>query len=1009
MILPKSAVIDGFASESVVMRLVKLFNYLVIACLLQQTLAVRAEGDNSLATEKRDVYYLIVDKSGSVFNSRIHLDVLISKAVSNAVERLSPSTELNVVLFGSTTGPRWSQALMSPRNKTEFYKWFNEKYKSGGKTLLYETVAGIFEEVWQKKDQYRRIDIDVLTDGDDTNDSSLYKNWSSVEAKLPDHDWIEKKKTVGELGISWVVLGQTSVKAPPSEGSFIELTTVTHPEQEPILLGPKPKANFQFNPSVAETDQKILFALNSSVGITNVIWNFGDGSPALSKSDMAPLSYNYKGAGEYTVTAKVAGFAGQDEFRDKVSVRKSVPLTAKFESQPQARIKERVIFSDESLGSPDTWIWSVNDEVITNRTLTYTFATSGVYSVSLTVKKDSKAAPSLTKTVRVLDPIPLKASFNPPKEVRVGVSKRFIDQSEGMPATWHWSFGGQGESRDRHPEFTFETAGQLTIRLVVTDADQKRADTNEQVLVVLSRPPLEASFRVEKTVQVGKDVTPYDTSKGNPTAWHWKVNGQKDSNEQHPTFVFQTPGEVEIKLTVTHKDGRTSTFEQKIIVLPPPPDAKFTLSASRFLIGQAVEMHAVHPHIEAEHGWQIEGISLANGKGKNAAAWTPKRAGAHTIIHTVKNAGGETSAEKTIVVASQLKASFDIVTPPKQWRSGTSISFGDNSQGDITNRTWTFGDGSAPVRGNEKVVAHTYDTSIATNYTVVLTVNGPDGEQRASKDIKIIPGLLPAFSLNRTKGQLPLRNRPFVVKAINLTPSGEHTYYWDFGDGTTSRERDPEHAYTAVSNYIVRLKVIDSLSGIERFAPDVTVNALPNTQFYDALVQTAVLAVVMLIAWIIWFFFRKPWPKKEYRLGEGKLSGNVLRIGGDRYAWRARHEIPLPVSSSFFGDFAELRSRNSGANTTWELSSGPNAEKNLSVSYRGQTTVLRGRTSFVLQVDSLINMGCWQYSFERDSKTKQHILKRTFQPDQVVFILSLLLTLLIVLIPILVLLANFYN
>ena len=45
-----------------------------------------------------------------------------------------------------------------------------------------------------------------------------------------------------------------------------------------------------------------------------------------------------------------------------------------------------------------------------------------------------------------------------------------------------------------------------------------------------------------------------------------------------------------------------------------------------------------------------------------------------------------------------------------------------------------------------------------------------------------------------------------LVKFTNTSTNAE-TYYWDFGDGTTSTEESPEHLYAAAGDYTIALKV----------------------------------------------------------------------------------------------------------------------------------------------------------------------------------------------------------
>lgn len=93
------------------------------------------------------------------------------------------------------------------------------------------------------------------------------------------------------------------------------------------------------------------------------------------------------------------------------------------------------------------------------------------------------------------------------------------------------------------------------------------------------------------------------------------------------------------------------------------------------------------------------------------------------------------------------------------------------------------------------------------NYPVILThgvVHGTDGSQTAisvrngyiyvekvSED-----GLYAKFSYDKLQGR---------VKFTNLSSGNAQSYVWDFGDGTTSTEKNPLHTYTKSGYYTVKL------------------------------------------------------------------------------------------------------------------------------------------------------------------------------------------------------------
>ncbi|PWR70173.1 PKD domain-containing protein [Methanospirillum lacunae] len=84
------------------------------------------------------------------------------------------------------------------------------------------------------------------------------------------------------------------------------------------------------------------------------------------------------------------------------------------------------------------------------------------------------------------------------------------------------------------------------------------------------------------------------------------------------------------------------------------------------------------------------------------------------------------------------------------------------------------------------------------------------------------PGQVHAFfSMNTTWGPAPL-----TIAFTNESLGSPNSYYWNFGDGTTSTVRDPVHTYTIPGVYSVSLKALnDNTGGITTFNNAVTVTA----------------------------------------------------------------------------------------------------------------------------------------------------------------------------------------
>ena len=85
---------------------------------------------------------------------------------------------------------------------------------------------------------------------------------------------------------------------------------------------------------------------------------------------------------------------------------------------------------------------------------------------------------------------------------------------------------------------------------------------------------------------------------------------------------------------------------------------------------------------------------------------------------------------------------------------------------------------------------------------IVVTATNVGGMVTSAHSIRIQPPIEAAFSASSTEGEAPLK------VAFENTSSGEYTRsLWDFGDGTTSRSKDPTHVYKTPGVYTVTLTV----------------------------------------------------------------------------------------------------------------------------------------------------------------------------------------------------------
>ncbi|ACL17224.1 PKD domain-containing protein [Methanosphaerula palustris] len=176
--------------------------------------------------------------------------------------------------------------------------------------------------------------------------------------------------------------------------------------------------------------------------------------------------------------------------------------------------------------------------------------------------------------------------------------------------------------------------------------------------------------------------------------------------------------------------------------------------------------------------------------------------GAYNVALTASNGWGSDMAiqYRCIIVNTVPAANF--TANATAGRTPFTVQFTDQSTG-ASGYQWQFGDGTTSTEQNP---VHTYTTP--GSYTVTLVASGVNyGSVYSQKPgyITVTDPPTVGFSANVTAGLAPL-----AVQFNESVNGSVQYYYWQFGDGGTSFDKEPIHVYNKAGLYTVSFYAIGS-------------------------------------------------------------------------------------------------------------------------------------------------------------------------------------------------------
>lgn len=595
-------------------------------------------------------------------------------------------------------------------------------------------------------------------------------------------------------------------------------------DQMTLTFSHTPNVDFTWGPACE--DEPVSFFVDTTatnVGATiSWNWNFGDGSTSLL---MNPV-HLFSTIGQHTVTLTTLDTLGNAHVNFH-EVFISEPPTAFFGVSANTCSNAPVTLDNQSWtlygyiaqtvwnygdGTPnDTINWPDNPDV------THQYDTSGIFNVTLIVTNSFGCLASITLPVEIIEaPI---ANFTYTNDCS-GTITSFVDASAangaGNTVQYGWDFGDPATginnfSNLMNPDHVFSGPGIYHVKHVVTNYNNC-SDTIVKTITILE--PLAVDFIYDHTCINGIanfGPNPAIMNTASIVSWHWDFGDGSISLQQQTVHTFLAAGNYQVTLTVTDISGCT-TSKTRTVVVNPLPVALFNMPQL-----PCANASIAFDDLSTTYAGQIVSWTWDFGDGATQTIYFPANGDTE---HTYAQPGNYTVTlsiqasdscyginQQTINIAPAPTTNFENSASCKN----VPVQFTDLSQtggtGVINGWSWNFGDDISGWNNISTIQNPIHTYANAGNYTVTLTVSTANGcSSTLQRTIIVGDSPFVDFSFDKHCQNASVQFTP----AAGVVAANVQSWLWNFGDGLTSTQSNPQHIYNQAGNYMVTLTIINN-------------------------------------------------------------------------------------------------------------------------------------------------------------------------------------------------------
>lgn len=460
------------------------------------------------------------------------------------------------------------------------------------------------------------------------------------------------------------------------------------------------------------------------------------------------------------------------------------------------------------LGYPvENYFWDFGDgDTSTLESPVHYYGAPGVYDVKLTTTfVDTNYVEHIEKKVKIVE-VKADFSFTFHKSIQYRIDFNDISATNDSEIeSWEWDFGDGKTSELQNPSHTYPGPGVYWVELIVTtyygcvDTVRKKVRNYDS--------PIEYTG-----LCVGEPFYFSIDQQGNIESFFWHFGDGVSKAGANPQHIYSEPGFYNVSCELTYAGDVRDTVELTVEVIGPIANFLYYIGAGD------------KPTVDFKDNSSIESGTINSWEwdfGDGAISYE------QNPVHQYQDNG---EYEVTLIVGTE-EGCKDTISKRIEMIANKIIyygyCFGREAEFNFSTTwrqvevLWDFGDGT-----NSSYTSPTHLYASPGKYNISLIVANKENEDTDTVSLAITISE-PIADYYYTTGSGANPNIYFEDKSL-VNFGTIYSWGWDFGDGASSNEQNPEHQYASPGVYTVQLVITDLNNCRDTIVKTIDINQLAN-------------------------------------------------------------------------------------------------------------------------------------------------------------------------------------